>query len=196
MSGDSFKRVAERQVDLRPLMRVVGVYMMSRGLQRLVAQVQPGQVRSPGLRQSLMVSGGGSGGVAGKTIFNVDAQGVTVGSRMRHAAIMQHGGTILPKSGKSLAIPKDDRLARDEIWPRDLDPGRDKLTFIPAKRKGGGVIGFLVDKDGDMGFGEGSVLYMLVRRSRQRARPYLFFDAEDEQWVGDATVRYLETGRV
>lgn len=183
VTGDDFRKIAAQQRELTPLHRRVGMLMMSQALTRLTSFVKPEQFK-PGIRQSLMVGTQGRGG--GDTIFAITKGSATVGSNVAHAAITQKGGVIRPKPPlKALAVPVTDQLKRAGLWPRDFAEG--VLTFIPSKT--GPPV--LVDEEGKGGFGKG-VLYVLLKSVTRPARPFLFFDAADEEEIGLMTVDFLE----
>lgn len=199
ITGDDFKAIADRARDMRPLMNRIGVLMLSTASGRLprVLTQSSDTVRSGRLSASLRAGGGVAGG---DTVFRVSGSSVVVGSNLPYAAQVQFGGTILPKEGKALAIPLLARLKRQALSPRDFP--RKSLAFIPAKRKSGGLIGFLVDADETAGKTAGkrgkrnlrrrSALFMLVAKVTQKARPFLFFDAQDERDIEQMTVDYLD----
>ncbi len=164
----------------------VGVYVRQQMHDRLVAQVSNQQLRSPGLRQALLQPTTTPGGV-----YDLGNAHVEVGSNLPHAHKIHVGGPIVPKSGKALAIPILDHHKRESIWPRDLDPGRKILTFIPAKRPGG-LIGVLVDQEGRLGFGENKALYRLVTKVSLTPRPYLYLDQGDLEEIELMLTDHLE----
>ncbi len=201
IKGDGqFARVAERLRNPRPLMKKVGVLMMSSALGRLPKVLrQGGDVVRSG-RLSASIRAGVSGRAGRDTVFRLSDTRVQVGSNLPYAAQVHFGGTILPKKGKALAIPLLARLQRQGMAPADFPKGA--LDFVPAKRKSGGLIGFLVDADERAGTLAGkrrkrdlsrrTALFMLVAKVTQRPRPYLFFDAQDEADIDKMLVDHLE----
>ncbi len=166
-------RAAFSPASMRRFHDNVGVYLGSTMHDRLEAQISGEQLRSPGLRQALLQPATTKGGV-----FESDEYHVEVGSNLPHARQIHVGETIRPRTGKALAVPLTDYLKRNAVWPRDIDPGREKLSFQPGKKKGG-VIGFLVDWEGRLGFGKHKALYMLLTQSPQTPRPYAYIDDQD-----------------
>lgn len=88
-----------------------------------------------------------------------------------YAAIHEHGGTILPKRGRFLAIPmgpalKGGKNGGANMWPRDIPD----LTFVSIR---GGAQAMLVRRMGK-GKRAGFVPWFhLVRSVNMPARPYL-----------------------
>jgi hypothetical protein len=72
--------------------------------------------------------------------------GIFRGPAMKYAYVLEHGGVILPKKARSLAMPVNDALTPAGVdkygSPRNY-PG--ELKFVPSK-KGGKVVGFLYDE--------------------------------------------------
>ncbi len=190
ITGRRADALGDRYQVMRDYHQLAGVYMMSQGLTRLTQTVQPGQFRTPGLRQSLQVGPGGSGGTR-DTVFRADGFGAVVGSTMPHARIQQEGGIIRPVSGRALAIPLIDQLKRQELWPRDF--ARDALTFIVPKNKKSGLVGYLFDRDGSLGFGERPI-YMLVSRVVRKPAPYLYFNDADLKTLSNMLDAHLDSG--
>lgn len=183
VTGDvqQFGRAAENLKQSKKLLKQVGVLLMSSAVDRLssVLSQDADAVRTGKLGASLRVNKEGSG--SSDTIFELSDALATVGSNLPYAAQVHHGGTIRPVSGKLLAIPIPAKLKRSRRWPRDIDPQRKLLTFIPNDSGFGGV---LVDEEGVAGFGKG-VLFVLVPIVRQDPRPFLFVGDEDQQVIED-----------
>jgi hypothetical protein len=181
---DTMERTAERLRDRRGFMREVGQYMVGTGTRRVPK---------------------GRGDLA-RSIREVEASAdhVVVGSNLPYAAIRQEGGTIVPRTVKALAIPVLDVLRKRQLWPRDLDPTREILQFVPFKGKGT-VFGALVNPDVPLtgkqrkkrgalpGYPTG-VLYVLARSVRQEGKPYLFFDEKDVEEIERLWRKWLERG--
>ena len=168
----------------------VGVYLGQAMHDRLEAQISGEQLRSPGLRQALLQPATTKGGV-----FESDELHVEVGSNLPHARKIHEGGEILPKTGKALAIPLTDYLKRNEVWPRDLDPGRKKLSFIPAKGKAG-LLGVLIDPEGRLGLGTEPLfaIVSMVPASKRPPRPYAYIDAADVAEIKEMWQDHLAAG--
>ena len=188
-----FIRASERLRDMRGFLTKVNVQLMGSAVKRLIDGYSPeNKIRSGFLAASMRVGSTGTGG-SGDTIFEVGDDYGEVGSAMPYAAQHHFGGTITPVSGKALAIPLPDSLKRAGLWPRDLDPGRDKLTFIPED-DGGNVRGYLVDDEGTMEFGKGP-LFVLVAHVTQEPRPFLLVGDEDlDAIVTDLWPQHLGIG--
>lgn len=147
------------------------------------------------LRSREQRHGPSSGTLARSLTIRVDQDSFELGSNLRYAAIQQVGGDIYPRSVKALAIPVLPHLRRSGIWPRDLP--RDSMRYVPVNR--GNVVGLLVraretdvvqaDQPGARGPGRrppqklGETMYLLVRRSRIAARPYLAWDQEEARFL-------------
>lgn len=174
-----FERVSKRLRRPRDLMLQVGVLGASSAVRRLstVLSQEEDAVRTGRLGASLTVATRGRSGP--DTIFELSDDSVAVGTNLRYAAQVQFGGRIEPATGKALAIPLNKRLKRSRLWPRDLDPGRELLDFVPISGgASGNVIGLLVDSEGVFG-PEGDALYALASYVDQKARPFLFWDDDD-----------------
>lgn len=188
VTGDRrmFERVAERLRKPVGLMRMIGQHAVGQAAFRLtqVLSQDSGAVRTGALEASL-------------TVFEATDQHVVVGSNLPYARQVHHGGRIEPvPPGKALAIPLDPSLQRLGIGPAELDPQRELLSFVPMRGgASGNVIGLLVDDEGEFGFGEGEALFALATHVDQEPRPYLYFDDEDRQVIGEDLVpAWLEIG--
>lgn len=98
-----------------------------------------------------------------------DSVSAAAESALVYARILDEGGTILPKSGKYLAIPVPERNISAGKWPRHW--GKDQLTFI--KSKSGKALLATVSKKGKV-----VPQYFLVQQSTIRARNYLAASAK------------------
>lgn len=163
---------------LRDMLRNMGVRALSSMTRRLVESYEPDGYRT-GLLQNSLQPGGPS------NILDVsnDAAGpvVSAGSRVEYAAQMDRGGTIKPKRGKALAIPLTLQIRRSLQSPRDLDPDRSILTFLPSKGKS---IGVLIDPENELGFGT-APLFALVAQVTQEPKRYIAWDADDARFTVD-----------
>lgn len=186
-SGDTtlFERASRRLRNPRDMMRKIGVLIMSSAVRRLenVLRKDSDAIRSGRPAASLRVSPQGQG--SGDTIFSLSDTEVEVGSNLPYAAQVHFGGTIFPK-GNALAIPMDPRLRRLGISPRELpDDQIKRLFFRPSKSGKPNVIGVLLlapkSKRGKV-----KLLYTLALLVRQRPRPFLFVDEEDQQVMREA----------
>jgi len=159
---------------------VVGVHLATTMHDRLIAQVSPVQLHAPGLRQVLATLVGG--GVSEGGFRRQGDDFLELGSNLPHAAQVHFGGDIVPKTGnKALAVPLTEYLKRNQLWPRDLDPGRKVLQLIPAEGKTG-VIGVLIDPEGQLGLGT-EPLYALLTRVYQEPKPYCYIDQADKEEI-------------
>ena len=174
VTGDElmFERTEGALGSPRPLLKQIGVLVLGESLERLtrVLKQEDAGVRSGRLTASLLVSP--LGDVNEDSVFELDDRHVIVGTNVPYAAQVQLGGPIRPKTAKALAIPLVDQLKRDELWPRDLDPAREILEFVPSK---GQAIGVLVDPENELGYGT-DPLYALVGGVTQEPRPFLLID--------------------
>lgn len=179
---DMYPRTADRMKHHRGFLRVVGVYIMARSLQRLVPQLGYGTdvVRTGRLTSSIGPSP--TPQQPGDTINDLSDHKIVVGSNVPYAAIMHFGGTIRPiPPNRALAWPRKRSLQLGGgIQPSQLDPDRKVLEFIPTKHAKS--IGVLVDKKGTLGHGKG-ILYVLIAKSRRDPRPYLHIDEQDEDYI-------------
>lgn len=188
--GDLLEKARRAHLSMRPLMKQIGVLGMSSAVSRLQnLKQEKGGVRSGGLMASLQAGQREKDG--GNTIFKATETYAEFGTNVRHARIRHFGGTIKPKNGKALAMPLTKKLQRDQMWPRDYDPGRTKLKFVPINR--GNVLGLLVEwgeekkktlKSGVTKFRRKiDPLYLLLRSATQEATPYMYWSDEDVRRV-------------
>lgn len=183
----------------RTFMERVGVLGLSAADRRLSTVLRQDEkaIRTGDLARSLTRGGEGN-------VFDVGAFSVEVGTGVHYAAQVQHGGTIFPKNVKALAIPVNDRLKRQQLGPRDIDPTRELLRFVPFSTGKPNIIGGLIDegetddqlakrretkkrakrKKSATGYGEG-LLFVLAYWVTQQPRPFLFWS--------DAELREIET---
>lgn len=163
---DFFDRMAKNAGDLKEAFGAIGQHIAQTAMQRI--RNRPGY-ESP-LRPGASLS------TAGIAITAMAEDRVEIGTSLPHARIQHEGGEVFPK-GKALAIPMKDDLVAQERWPRDIDPDRSRLVFIPSKR--GKRIGVLIDPTGATGYGKG-VLFVLMSSVTIPSQPYLFWDEEDK----------------
>lgn len=192
-AGAALERTAARLRAPSVFMRRVGVLGMTSAATRLSTSLKMDRsVRSGRLMASLQVTQDGRG--SEHTVFELSDLEVTVGSNLRYAKQLQDPVTIVPAEGKALAIPLPDALKRAGLWPRDLDPSRILLEFVPYHGGKPNIIGFLVDpgeealtpkrkrpttkKGGTTGYGPGP-LFVLVSSVTQEPNPYLFWSDAD-----------------
>jgi len=193
--GETLDRVSGRLRDPRTFMRRVGVLGMSSAASRLSTSLRTDKaVRSGRLMASLQVTQDGRG--SEHTVFELSDLEVTVGSNLRYAKQVQDPVTIVPSEQKALAIPLPDSLKRAGLWPRDLDPSRELLQFVPYRGGKPNIIGFLVDPGDEVrirnkrgklksrqisrtGYGPGP-LFVLVSSVTQTPNPYLFWSDADQ----------------
>jgi hypothetical protein len=138
----------------------------------------PDAVRTGRLAASLRVSARGA--ASGDGIFDLGDDFVRVGSSVPYARQLQFPKPILPKKGKALAIPLTTKLKRQQVSPRDIDPQRQVLSFIPSDDGRG--IGVLIDEKNQLGFGT-APLFALVARVTQEPRPFLFWSEDDQNTI-------------
>ena len=157
-------------------MQAIGQYAVTQSVGRLgqVLSDDPDGVRTGDLAQSIEV-------------FEATDNRVVAGSNLGYAAQVNFGGRIDPTPpNKALAIPLPAKLKRSRQWPRQLDPNRDELSFVPIRGgASGNVIGLLVDDEGTFGFGRGEALFALAKYVDQPPRPYMYWDDEDLAAITD-----------
>jgi len=168
--------LAAKHRNPRALMKVIGVLGMTTMSRRLQASYESGDnaYRTGRLNASFAV-----GHPDGH--YSLERMAVEVGSNVPYAAQMNEGGTIRPKPpNKALAIPLPPSLKRRAAggagWPRDLDPAREHLTFVPILR--GTVLGLLVDPKNEFGFGKDAALYLLMRSVTHKPKHFAKWDAK------------------
>lgn len=192
ITGDQtlFEDLSNNLRDTKPLMKQIGVFALSSALLRLpeVLSDDPDAIRTGRLQASYAVNLNGDGNQ--NSIFKLSESTVEVGSNLPYAHKVQVGGRIQSsRPGGALAIPLQDRLKREQLWPSELDPGRDHLSFIPIR--GGAsnnVIGLLIDDENVFGFGEDAALFAIAKYVDLKPRPHLFWSPEDIEEVTEGLV--------
>lgn len=164
---DFFAKMAQNADDLKDALGAIGVHMAQTAMRRIR---QRPTYRSP-------LKPGASLSTNAITVTDLSPTRVEIGTNLPYARIQQEGGEVFPK-GKALAIPMKDSLIAQDRWPRDIDPDRTKLVFIPKRR--GKRIGFLIDPTGAAGYGTG-LLFVLMSSVTIPAQPYLFWDEDDKK---------------
>ena len=126
--GADLERIAARERDFTPFHRNTNVLMLSRMSQRLAARIT-GDIRTGNLLRSLAIGGPNN-------IEDVGRNYGEIGSSLEYARQVDEGGPIRPvPPGRALAVPVTERTKRSKLWPRDVDPERKLLVFIPRKGK-------------------------------------------------------------
>lgn len=205
VSGDRelFERVSKKMRSPRRLMQMIGVHAMGQATGRLAEVLSAdSESRTGRLAASLAVSPGGAGNP--DSIFELEEFGVVVGSNVPYAAQVHFGGIIEPAEMKALAIPLLPVLQRQQVWPRDIDPEREILQVIPYTGGKPNVFGLLINPEKELTGRQtktrGSLeqyppgpLYALASRVTQEARPFLYWDDQDERVLNEELVpAYLE----
>lgn len=182
------KEIQQAVGDLRDAFAAIGVRIAENSSRRIRQRPSYRPPLAPGRSLS-------TGGIS---VSSIRPSSVEIGAVLPYAEIQHEGGLILPREGKLLAIPVKDTLRAMNAgadgqqgtgWPRDVDPDRTILRFIPSRT--GRSVGVLVDEEGKAGHGTG-VLYVLVQSTTILGQPYLF-DRNDlfaEDW--DITFEILE----
>ncbi len=174
---DFFAKMARNTDHLQDSLSAIGVYMAQTAAQRIRSR--------PGYESPLKP--GASLSTNAIAITDISPLHVEIGASLPYARIQQEGGEVFPK-GKALAIPMKDDLVAQDRWPRDVDPDRSKLVFIPKRE--GKRIGVLIDPTGAAGFGPG-LLFVLMSSVTIPARPYLFWDEDDQKLAVDLLAEAL-----
>lgn len=188
---EMFTRVADAHRDMAPFFEQVGVQVMSHSVERLETVLSTDNpARTGNLMASLNV--GATGGGGGDTIFEVAGDHVRCGTSVPYAAQVHFGGIIEPRNAKALAIPLGDRLKRDQMGPRELDPTGKHLRFMLYTGGKPNVFGLLIDDDGDLGYGEGP-LFALAYWVPQEPKPFLYIDKEDEEVIAELWREHMGT---
>lgn len=168
------KGIRDRLLHPRPLMTAVGVSGMGAMHRQLIAglKMEDAGIRTGRLTGSLLVHGPGQG--TDDSVFDVSDFRAEVGTNVPYAAQVNFGGAIRPRTAKALAIPLTDKLKRSGLWPRDIDPGRDKLQLIPCKSGDGAV---LLDPTGELGYGT-KPLFALKSQVYQEGKHFARWDEQ------------------
>ena len=187
---DLVEKLVGKHRNPRDFFEVVGVLGMSMMQRRLAASQS---TREDAFRTNQLAASLSVGGLDAH--FDVQRDSVTVGSNVAYAAIQNEGGTIYPTPpNKALAIPLPRRLksqaASGAGWPRDLDPERDDLSFVPINR--GNVIGLLTDPENAFGFGADEALYLLVRSTTIKAKHFADWDQQAKEEIEGLYEDFLE----
>lgn len=159
--SDRLQRLAEQE--LRPLVmrELQRGALFGEGLAKENLSTQLA-VRTGNLRRSVQ---GGSEDRDGPVLF-IRAGGGT--RDVRYAAIQEHGGTVLPKRGRFLAIPVNGALTASGVakkGPRDYGK---QLHFVRSRNGG-----LLVRTTGKGKRARSEVYFLLVRSVRVRGVGYL-----------------------
>lgn len=188
----------------RTFMTAVGVQLMSSAVRRLpsVLSQSDGAIRTgklaasltpisaiaslpPPLRSVFQTRGPVPGSKAAEgllhNIFRSSENTVTVGSNLRYAAQVHHGGTIYPEKADALAIPLTPQLKREEISP-SRHPQKERLFFVPHEGGKPNVFGLLFLNRKRK---EPLLLYALAHLVKQKARPFLYADDEDRRVIAE-----------
>lgn len=169
--------------DLRPWLEDTAEWLLRSAVKRLQSRDTKGFLTG---RLMKSLSTGDVDNVA-----EVGDSSVTVGSNVPYAAMQHRGGTILPTPPrKALAIPINERLRADGVYPRDLDPARELLTLVTVEDSGRA---YLVADEEIPGYGSG-VMYMLVASVTLPPRPFLLIDEQDAEEIGEMLKEHLEEG--
>jgi len=167
---EMFVRTARTLNNTRPLVEAIGVLGLSSMGRRLATVLKQGDaIRSGRLAASLTMGGAGN-------VFELSDTEVAVGSNLPYAAQVHFGGFILPKDAKALAIPLDPILQRQGIGPREY---AGELRFQPIMGAKPNVMGLLIDDKAD------APMYALAYWVNQPARPYAYWDEEDQRVIDE-----------
>ena len=177
---DKFRRAADRMRNPERFMKQVGTLGVSSSLRRLNDSVSQSDGLSTGLLGDSL------------TMFEITIDEAVIGSNLPYAAIRNFGGIIRPRTAKALAIPLVDKLKRIGLSPRDVDPQREILDFVPASGgRSGNVFAVLIDEEGQLGFGA-VPRYALATHVEQEGAFFLGWDDEDVRTIErDIFPRYL-----
>ena len=177
---DKWRRAADRMRNPKEFMKQVGTLGVSSSLRRLNSAVSENEGLSTGLLGASL------------TIFEVTLDEAVIGSNLPYAAMRNFGGIIRPKTAKALAIPLDNRIKRLGFSPRDVDPQREILDFVPAGGgRSGNVFGLLVDTEGLFGTPD-EALFALATHVEQEGAFFLGWDDADVRTIQrDIFPRYL-----
>ena len=106
-----------------------------------------------------------SGKLMNSINYKIEGDKIIIGTNIPYAKIHHFGGTIVPKKAKFLAVPIT--KAAKAMSPRDFSD-----TFVRN-----GVIFRKTDK------GKAEALYVLKKSVTIPARPYLFLNAADKEYI-------------
>lgn len=172
---------------------------------RLMSKVAVHVMRTSGQRLETVLRQDTKGIRSGRLSASIQAFEITdlravVGSNMPYAAQVHFGGIIEPREAKALAIPLDDRLKRQGLGPREVDPTGELLRFVPYTGSKPNIFGLLVDpgvqgplgkrkrkREGGTPYGPGP-LYALAYWVNQEARPYMYVDENDLREIHEKLV--------
>lgn len=184
---DAFERVSKVGGNPRRPLGQTGIRVRSNAVRRLRSRPR---------------EWGPTSGLLGSSLaLEVGEASVRVGSNLPYAAIQHLGGYVTPKGHKFLAIPVDISARRQGHWPRDYP--KDALKYKPDcdirigahSWTGPGLVenqpgkkprGKKGKKDGDDGTADADtgprVIFALVTHVNIKGRPYLLFEAEEQQF--------------
>ena len=127
-SGVDLSALSDAERDFTDFHKKVNALVLQRGLQRLNAKATRSPIRTGRLTSSLLPGGRDQINRVGQSFGEV-------GSSVEYARKVQEGGRIFPRDAKALAVPVTERTKRSLLSPRDVDPGRKRLEFVPRKGK-------------------------------------------------------------
>lgn len=175
ITGTDLEVIARGAGDLTPFHKKVNVLMLQRAQRRLASKTVRSEVRSGNLVRSLAIGGP-------KNINRLGRNFGEIGSALEYARKVNDGGRIFPKNAKALAVPVTQRTKRSRLWPRDVDPGRQRLQLIPRE----GKPPLLVDPDDD------TLVWVLMRSvDWGPGYKYLRFDEQDKKDIAQMFFKHL-----
>ncbi len=209
ITGDRavFERLPKALRNPRPLLNEIGLLGQKSAAERLPSVLKQvvGGVRTGLLAGSIAGTGEG----AAFSVFNLSDLRVEIGTKLRYAAQVQHGGRINPKDAKALAIPLTRQLKIAQLSPSELPQAtQDELVFLPTNKRPN-IIGVLllpaksealleepnanrkgrrIKPDKGKKRKDGILLYAIAKYVDQPARPFLFWSDADTREVEEKLI--------
>ena len=184
--AQNVQQMAEHCRDMTPVLYELGERMKEYSIpQNFVAQGRPHKWTAT-LRGGAI--GQDSGRLSRSTDWEINGATLKVGTNLIWAPQFHYGGTIKPKTAKTLAVP----LGKTRSSPRRFP----NLKWAPGVSKhpyARGVLGRYSGKGKRRKF---TALFMLRSQVDQKPRPFLLFQEDDVQFARDTMVAWVRDGRI
>lgn len=185
-----------RTQDFSPVLPAIGLYMVSTIQKRIQDGLEPEnapvtqavkQNNKPLLDKGLYRASFDYHVLSGKV--------VKIGTPSRQARLMNNGGTITAKRAKMLYIPAGTMTRKYERKSDAVASANSQVRAVIDAFKTNGysvwwTAGAVMAKKGKRG--KEFPIYFLKKQVTIPARPHIYVDAEDKQWIGWRLKKYIE----